>query len=352
VSSQDLSNFIYVEGGRNLPGGKFTRNEYMTIDQVQEYRKKHDNLGIYLTAYIYDQMDVKEANLYADFYLDFDAEDDFELARQDALASIMYLKQKFTYNVPEAFIRIYFSGKKGIHLVVPAAVFGIKPDKHLNEHYKTMASSISEQTVNGTLDLKIYDRRRLFRLVNSKHASTELYKIPLTYFELCMMSPEEIRELAKNPRAIQYEQAHEVTRARQEYLTNVEKWANRFGHKFDSSKKFESKPLTFTPACVQELIDNGPVKGNRNNTAAALTSFWKKQGSTEQRVWEYLVRWNNESIPEWELKNTMQSVYHNDYEYGCSTLESLATCIGEKCPLYRKPNTTKTGGVKHGSNRK
>lgn len=340
MSSQELNNFIHVEGGRNLPGGKFTRNEYMTIDKVQEYRKKNDNTGIYLSAYVYDTTDVKEANLYADFYLDFDAEDNFDKAREDALSVITYLKQKFTYNIPEGFIRIYFSGKKGIHLVVPAVVFGVEPNKHLNEYYKTMATTMAEVSKNGTLDLKIYDRRRLFRLANSKHGDTLLYKIPLTYFELVMMSPNEIRELAKNPRAIDYGQAYEITRAKQEYNRNIEKWSNRFGHKFEGAKKFDSKPLTFTPACVQELIDLGPQKGTRNNTAAALTSFWKKQGCTQQRVWEYLVRWNNDSIAEWELKNTMESVYNNDYEYGCSTLETLATCIGNKCPLFRKQTNT------------
>lgn len=346
MSSQELSNFIHVEGGRNLPNGGFTRNEFMTIHDVQEYRKKNNNTGIYLTAYIYDSTDVKEANLYADFYLDFDAEDDFELARQDAIASITYLKQKFTYNIPESLIRIYFSGKKGIHLVVPAVVLGVQPDKHLNEYYKTIASSIKEETVNGTLDLKIYDRRRLFRLANSRHGDTGAYKIPLTYFELVMLSVEEIKELAQMPRAIQYEAPYEITRAKQEYYTNIEKWSNRYGMKFDNTKKYESKPLTFTPACIQELIDAGPQKGQRNNTAAALTSFWKKQGCSEQRTWEYLVRWNNSSIEEWELKNTMQSVYNNSYEYGCSTLESLATCVGEKCPLYRKVNT---GGKGNGN---
>ncbi|MDK2600642.1 hypothetical protein QO179_24420 [Bacillus stercoris] len=312
----------------------------MTINDVQEYRKKNHNTGIYLSAYVYDSQDVKEANLYADFYLDFDAEDDFEKARQDALASVTYLKQK-SYNIPEAMIRIYFSGKKGIHLVVPAVAFGVEPDKHLNEYYKVMAQSISEETKNGTLDLKIYDRRRLFRIANSRHADTGLYKIPLTYFELVMMSVDEIKELATMPRAVKYEKGYEITRAKQEYGRNIEKWSNRFGMKFNNSKKFSAKPLDFTPACIQELIDQGPVKGQRNNTAAALTSFWKKQGCTEQKTWDNLVKWNNQSIPEWELKNTMQSVFSNDYEYGCSTLETLATCIGEKCPLFRKTNTKK-----------
>lgn len=340
---ETLTKFKYIEGGRNLPGGKFTRNEMMEVQDIQQYRKKNNNTGLYLSAYIYDNIDVKEASLYADFYLDFDAEDDFEKAREDAIASVTYLKQKFTYNIPESMIRIYFSGKKGIHLVVPGIAFGIEPDKHLNEYFKMMAQGCSEQTVHKTLDLKIYDRRRLFRMTNSIHADTGLFKIPITYFELVMLSVGEIKELAKGPRAISYDPPFEISRARMEYHNIIEKWSHRFGHKFDATKKFASKPLDFTPACIQELIDAGPQKGQRNNTAAALTSFWKKQGCTEQRVWEYLVRWNNESIAEWELKQTMESVYHNNYEYGCSTLETLATCIGEKCPLFRKQTNHKKG---------
>ena len=46
----------------------------LTIDQVTEYRKRNLNTGLYLSAYLYDSTDVKEANLYADFYLDFDSE--------------------------------------------------------------------------------------------------------------------------------------------------------------------------------------------------------------------------------------------------------------------------------------
>lgn len=348
MSSQELSNFIYIEGGRNLPGGKFTRNEYMTIDQVQEYRKKNNNTGIYLTAYVYDSPDVKEANLYADFYLDFDAEGEFEKARQDALSAITYLKQTFTYNIPESFIRIYFSGKKGLHLVVPAVVFGVEPDKHLNEYYKSMASRIAEEAKNGTLDLKIYDRRRLFRMANSRHADTLLYKIPLTYFELVMMSEEEIKELAQKPRAIQYETGYEITRAKQEHLNHIEKWSQRFGKKFDNTRR-ESKPLDFVPPCVQRVIDNGPVRGQRNLSTAALTSFWKRQGNSEQEVWDLLVKWNNESLPEWELKNTMQSIYHGDYEYGCMTFEQLSGCDGSTCPLYPAYNKQQMGGKRNGS---
>lgn len=336
MSFPEEDKFIHIEGGRNLPNGKFTRNEMLTMDQIGSYLKQHGSTGLYLSAYRYDNVNVNEARLYGDFYLDFDSEDNFELAQQDAIRAIWYMKQKTTYDIPEKFVRIYFSGKKGLHIVIPAEVFGVEPDTNLNEYYKVMAKKISEQLHHGTLDEKIYDRRRLFRIPGSKHHDTGLHKIALTYFELVTMTAEEIQEKAKEAIFIQYARPYEIRGARARYESHIIEWSNRFGKKFDSSKKFESKPLDFTPACIQELIDSGPISGQRNNTAAALTSFWKKQGNTEQGIWDLLVEWNNESMPEWELRNTMRSVLGSSrYEYGCSTLETLATCVGIKCPLFK-----------------
>ena len=336
LSQEILNKFVYIEGGRNLPQGKFTRNEYMKITEARDWRNKHGNTGIYFSAYAYNQEDVKEAELFGDFYLDFDSEEDFEKAREDALRAIWYLNNKITYGIPHNMLRIYFSGKKGLHLVVPAEIIGITGDKHLNEYYKIMARKVAEQLKNETLDEKIYDRRRLFRAPNSRHHDTKLFKIPITYYELANFPLDKIKELAQMPRRVEYDAPYEITRAKTEFQQHINEWVNRFGHKFDNSKKFGNKPLDFVPVCIQELIDSGPISGQRNNTAAVLTSFWKKQGFTEQGVWELLCRWNNESMPEWELKNTMRSVINREYEYGCSTLETLATCIGSDCPLFKK----------------
>ncbi len=336
MSNQDISKFIHIEGGRNLPTGGFVRNEMMNISDIKDWRQKHNNEGLYLSAYLYDNVDVAEANLYGSFYLDFDAEEDFDKARQDAISVIWYLKQRFTYNIPESFIRIFFSGKKGIHIVIPANVFGIEPHKHLNEFYKLMALKMSEQTKNGTLDTRIYDRRRLFRIYNSLHPDTKLYKIPLTYFELTSLSVEEIKEKAKEPQPMRYEQTYEVNRAKAEYEKYMEEWKLRFEKKFSKKKNYETKPLDFVPHCIQELWASGPVKGQRNDSAAALTSFLKKQGLSEEEAWKNLVKWNRDSLSTRELEMVMKSIYHKNYEYGCARLETLATCVKEKCKLYRK----------------
>jgi hypothetical protein len=307
----------------------------MVANQIDAFRTEFGNKGIYLSAYWYDNEDVKEANLYGNFYLDFDDENDFERARQDAKDAVHYLTFRAFSNIPERFIRVFFSGKKGIHVVIPAIVFGVEPDKHLNEYYKAMANKINLHTKNDTLDFKVYDRRRLFRVPNSIHQSTGYYKVPLTIDELKTATYEEIIIKAQAPAMPTWEAAHEVTRARAEYLDAIEKWKIRFDKRFNSDRKGDATPLDFIPACIKELVEAGPQKGKRNNTAAALVSFFKRQGYSEQEVWDHIVEWNKGSMTEQELKTCMRSVYNGEYQYGCSTLEKLATCVEHECKLWK-----------------
>lgn len=340
MSSHDLANFIHIEGGRHLSSGGFTRNEWMTIDQVGAYREKNGNRGLFTTAYLYDTNDIKQANLYGDFYLDFDDEENFEAVRKNVIDAIFYFRLSFLYNIPEKLMRFYFSGKKGVHIIIPASVLGVEPSKYLNHYYKQMATEATKMLMDGqqtgeisSIDPKIYDNRRLFRLPNSQHQDTGLYKIPLTADEIRHMPYAEILELAKNPRQIKWERPYEVAQAKKEFAQVIERWNRRWSDKFNSTKRNDT-PLEFDPPCIEELLASGPVKGKRNNSAAALTSFFKQRGYTEQESWEKLLEWNGGSLSENELRHTMQSVWAGEYEYGCSTFESLSSC-SDKCPIAK-----------------
>lgn len=339
MSSQDLSKFIYIEGGRHLQGGGFVRNEWMQLADIAEYRKKHNNFGLFATAYMYDSTDIKLANLYGDFYLDFDDEHNFEAVRKNVIDAIFYFKLSFMYNIPEKLMRFYYSGKKGIHIIIPASVLGVEPSKYLNHYYKQMAIEATKMLMDGTstgeissIDPKIYDNRRLFRLPNSQHQDTGLYKIPLTADEIRNMPYEEILALAKNPRTMQWERPFEVPQAKKEFEQVIERWNRRWQDKFNNSKRNDT-PLEFDPPCIEELLAAGPSRGQRNNGAAALTSFFKQRGYTEQECWERLMEWNGKS-KENEIRNTMKSVWNGEYQYGCSTFETLSSC-SDKCPIAK-----------------
>lgn len=335
MSSLDKNDFFHIEGGRNLPNGGFNRNEWMLTSELKEYRQKHSNTGLYTTAYTYDTQIPNEANLFGDFYLDFDNEDDFEKVREDVLYTFFYLKQTFTYAIPENLLHIFYSGKKGVHIIVPSIVMDVEPDKHLNEYFKFMAEDIATKAPNGTIDTRIYDKRRLLRMPNSKHKDTGLYKVPLSPEEMRNLPLDKIKEKASTIQSYVASPAYEIPRATQQYRAMITKWKDRYEKKFNTTRNGESKPLGFTPACTQELIDAGPQKGIRNNTAAVLVSHWHGEGLSEQEVWDRLVDWNNGSLTERELRITLKSVTERNYRYGCSTLETLATCIEKECPLWK-----------------
>lgn len=328
-----LDDFKYIEGGCHLPNGGFMRNRMMTADRINDFRKEFKNTGLYLSAYWYNNEDVKEAELYGHFYLDFDDEENFEKARRDACDAVAYLKWQSSFNIPERFIRAFFSGKKGVHLVIPAIVFDAQPAKNLNEYYRALAEKIAGRITYGTLDFKVYDRRRLFRMPNSIHQKTGLFKVPLSIDELRTATYDEILEKAKTPQSSTWDEAHEITRARAEYGVVVEDWKNRFDKKFNKDRV--GKTMDFDPPCVKQLLEEGPQRGNRNNTAAALVSHFKSRGDSEQEAWDKIVEWNSGSLDDRELKTVMKSVYSGGYRYGCSTLEKLASC-DPSCPIKTK----------------
>lgn len=335
MSSLNKNAFVHIEGGRNLPNGGFVRNEWMLVEEVPHYRQKHNNTGLYTTAYLYDSNDPKEANLYGNFYLDFDNEEDFEKVRSDVLEAIWYLSNPITYGIPKELFHLFYSGKKGVHIIIPSVIMGIEPDKYLNEHFKFMAEDIAERMTYQTLDTRIYDRRRLLRLPNSRHQDTGLYKIPLSVEEIRTLSLREIQQMAQTTRAYQAKPACEIPRAMKQYKYMVQKWKDQYERKFSTRRNHEAKPLGFTPPCTQELIDMGPRKGSRNNTVAVLVSHWHGEGLSEQEIWDKLVEWNQGSLSEKELRTTMRSVMEGGYRYGCTTLETLATCVKHQCPLWK-----------------
>lgn len=341
--SPDIDQMRFIEGAHALP--HFRRNDFMTIDKIPKYRDAFGNIGIYLSAYLYDQVDdMEQAYLYGDFYLDFDDEQDPENSQRDAVLAIHVMKQKFMFEVPDELIRIYFSGHKGFHVFVPAEVFGVTPDKNLNDYYKLMATDVSLECRHDTLDLKIYDRRRILRMTNSIHPSTGLYKVPLTYTELCGLTMDEIREKAKKPYLLRGVRPYRVPRAEQAYREYQKLFKDRYAKQFDKHRNSVDKPLDFTPACVQEMLDVGPQKGQRNESAAALTSFFVKRGYSEQETWDALVEWNGGSLSERELKTTMKSIIRTKRNYGCTSLSTLSTCVGKECPLFKADRFQTKGG--------
>jgi len=102
------------------------------------------------------------------------------------------------YNLSSKYVIKFFSGKKGFHLGIPQGFFGnIKGSETVPASIK----ALTQQLMAGfdCYDPSVYNITRLFRIPNSKHEETGLYKRFLTSFEIFNLSFNEIEDLAKEP---------------------------------------------------------------------------------------------------------------------------------------------------------
>ena len=330
---------FYVEFGRNKPGKEganiFIRNEYREVNWMTygqacwDYIQKHtnDGWGLYTTAFQYDQPDPYKAALRGDFYLDFDDEDDIRKAQEDALRIFQHLTISPNYKIPANMIKVFFSGKKGIHLIVPYQCFGVDWHPHLDRIYKMMAEELLAFAPNKTLDMKVYERRRLFRLMGSRHPGTGSYKVPMELRHLLSGSETDIQNLSKNPGYgswIKYDRPRIIIEASRYFKEMEVKFDQRFKKKF--SNHGETQSLDFDPPCYEEMIVEGPIKGSRNHVACMLVAFWRQRGYSEQEAWDMLVDWNDGSLPERELQTLFRSNFKGQYIYGCNTIKQYSSC--------------------------
>lgn len=314
----------------------FHRGSYVPYQTVSAFARGRSNYSVFTSAYRYSSKCIDESELYGDLYLDFDDVDNFENVRKDALTALSYLK--VVYHIEESQVRIYFSGNKGVHIIVPAEIFGIEPMHLLNGVFKTIATSIRSFTPNKTVDTKIYDNRRMFRIPNSIHEKSNLYKVPITPQELRTATHKEIRSLAEQPRSVLFDGNIETNHiAEQQFKKAIEEFY-QFNKEVRKDKRYKSK-YDFTPPCIQHILSNGAQQGQRNISIACLTGFYKNSGKSLNETLDLVTEWNsNNSKPtsDVELKRTVRSIFNGSKTYGCTTLKLISVCDELHCKLAKK----------------
>lgn len=159
---------------------------YYNTDQYNQFKKTGSVAGF---------TDVKTDQL----VFDLDNTDQSQ-AQEDTKELIFRLNDS---GVPDESIQVYFSGNKGFHINVDI-------DKELTpKNLKTIATKLGKGL--KSLDPRVYNANRIFRIAGTKHQTSNLYKIPLTFEQLNNYGPKEIRNLASNldniPDEINYEVA-------------------------------------------------------------------------------------------------------------------------------------------------
>lgn len=328
----------FLEGGAFLSNGAFIRNVPLYDNKVLDFRLKYDNKGIFTSAYKYSSEEQSKALLLGDLYFDFDTdlnngEDAFLNIKKDVDFTLVYLSSM--YSIPQEVVDLYFSGNKGIHLIVKKEYLDIQPHFSLNQVFRSIAEEIYNILPFKTMDMKVYDRRRLWRMPNSKHNKSDLYKIPITVEEFKSLTLEEIKELAKSPRILMKNTPSVITKAALLFKKKAERLEEKPKREFKNIKL----DLKVTPPCIEELLNGNIQKGQRNNTAITIASFFRQQGLDKNDCMAKMIEWNEnkceEPLPQREIDTVVEHIYKEGYKYGCSGLRVLATCNRRKCPLSK-----------------
>ena len=340
---------MYVEmgGAFNINGVKaFQRNIYVksTIKEVEKIRKKFNNIDVYSTLYQYqDDKEQNESDLSGPLYLDMDAplnnEEDFKKLLSDLKMVLTHLEND--YGIKKNEVRIYFSGSKGFHIIIPSIVFSIPPTKLLNQYYKAIAQELNEFTLFKFIDTTIYDNKRLIRLINSINGKTGLYKVPVPYTMLDDLTFETIKEYASSPKREFYKPASFHEKASNKLISLLAKINRENKEKIKRRKKVDFNNLKFPP-CICNIFVDGATKGFRNNTAIILSSAIYQQGIDYEEGLAIVLNWNAEKndppLSDREIENTCKSAFsftESGRAYGCTSIKNLGLCNEQQCSISK-----------------
>jgi hypothetical protein len=281
-------------------------------------------------------------------------------------------------------IQIFFSGSKGVHVLVSSQALGIQPRDDLHKIFKHIASYLKYRlgdfvtAEDGTehiepvksIDLVVYTSHRMLRLPNSLHQKTKLYKIELTFDELRALSIDQIKSMAAEPRRsinIDHSDVKRRTRASHFYMDKLEEYEEAAA---TSSSRYANDEYKFDkdnpPVCVKDIIAHGWKKsGDRNQATVQLAAYMKQAGYSQSEAALILKRWVTTHMTRWpEYKgrrsqvitntiSTVASVFTSDYKFGCAFIRTLhgekipgrddyerVPCTGEYCPCIKQDHPT------------
>jgi hypothetical protein len=325
-----------------VKNGHFTRNYFIESKELKNNLNKYDG-DIYSTIYKYDSTDQNTANYIAPLYLDLDIDDieiNFLKVKQDLLLVMRRLKTVF--NLSDKDIELYFSGSKGFHILVSHSIFGFEPSRDINKQYKKIAIDLKTYTVNKSVDTKIYDNKRLFRVPNTINHKTGLYKVPISYDKIKEINSfEELRKYASSKKPMMPRIYKFNPKARLAFDEMIERIDSEEKAKVNTKLAKEFIQRKELLPCVQYILNHGAAKGNRNNSTVALANSLFQVGKEYGEVLEIISYWNatknEDPLDDSEIRTTVQSAYNNaqaNRYYGCTMFKDLDVCV-KGCPIHR-----------------
>jgi len=257
---------------------------------------------------------------------DFDHAEDPAKSHKDALGFIEWL------GVPQ--YHLAYSGSKGFHVAVPFELFGLDISPELPKLLHDLAAHLVD--FFPTMDVKVYNANRKFRILNTRHAKTGRYKTLINKD----MTLDEVIEYSSTRRDSWYLELQVETPA-SSLVKAIEE--SRRQHEYNKAKAGSQTDQTRFEAydgkiCIQRLISDTCGEGGRNNTALIIAYDFFKTGKNKDYAVDVLSKWaNSNGLPLQEAMAIVDRAYSGQayYNHGCQDSLKASKCSA-KCPLWKK----------------
>jgi len=361
--SYDYSNFnkrfVYVDA-YFVKNNKHSKWERIRIDQLDYIRKKSKNTDVFATIQQFTvDKHIEDEEQYAPLYFDFDydsknPEESFKFVQADVQKLIQYFATMLDLGKTE--MRVWFSGKKGFHLLINPIVLGVVPHPGLTYIYRNIALYLKELLDLKTIDPVVYTIRRVLRLADSIHSGSKLHKIELDPAQITLPLSE-IKKLAKDSHGQLYDDSEFVGLSpRQKAQIFFNNHLNIFKKQQEINKLKPQKIIKTSktlPVCIKDLLENGlKIAGTRNNATMCLACYCKDQGYSIDQAIAFITKWTEKIQPDMtsthgatliaNTKSCIKSIYDekatgNKYHFICSFMRSLdVTCNHDMCHIAKE----------------
>jgi len=275
-----MSDFIYIKG-EGKSKWKLIPNTQLDLEEgIRQGARFHTVLSVD------KDVDAVSTGLDADakvnykgpLYFDLDSGDDLEAAIEDLKRLLISLY--FDYGVRLSDIRIWASGGKGFHVLVPAKIFSKgKASTVLGYTYKNMALAFDLTT----LDFGIYSqgKGRMWRIENLKRPNGT-YKTQITAADALSMSLERLAEVVSRPGMPTLFPDNVDYAPELAALFASSKFKPR---KLDSIADEKLVALAEDPECIQALLKLERVSSERNfnQVVMSLAGYFCGRGLDEDQ---------------------------------------------------------------------
>jgi len=343
----------------------YTKWKRVPVGEVdQRCRAPANNYNCFATVLRYAlprHEDGEEA--WGPFYLDLDAADESEeKGRRAALADARKIVRWFCdAGLDKTQVRVWFSGNRGFHITIDPYALGAEPSPDLHSVYKLFGGWLVELLDLKTLDLAVYSSRRMWRLPDSIHHKSGLFKVEVTHEEL-KRGMAAILKQAKQPRGPLYDDTDIAALAERDphpelsqlYASFVQDWE----HHKDLQRLRPRKPIEVgseMPVCIKWLLGRKRLPRPHTGHLAmlCLASWFKDAGKTQEECLAAMLPWalaredstdrGKPRVIEADVRAQVRSIYAGeDYHFACAFIRSLSApddrvaCEYRNCPVARE----------------